>query len=234
MRRLRTVGLAGLVVLVATGGWVWTDYRAWLELGPGGVPYNFYGWLQVTRFRLDMHDPLDSSRFDARIGLPGDVATLENLPPRAGTRPRIDPHPIPHRQRDQFGTDATRQAQKAMFDRTVAGRPDVLMYRKSVFELRNDGVFLRDPAKANPTAKAESEVGHIHPSDGSMHMTLSPSDAKRVIALGWGELHGLSGAEGGRLPATYMMLYSPRNADELVATERILQAAVAFEVAVPR
>lgn len=45
--RKKITGLV-LLVVVALAGWVWLDYRSWLALGPGGVPYNLAGWAQVT------------------------------------------------------------------------------------------------------------------------------------------------------------------------------------------
>jgi hypothetical protein len=37
------------------------------------------------------------------------------------------------------------------------------------------------------------ELAHIHLSEGSLHVALSPQDARRVIEKKWGELHRLSG-----------------------------------------
>ena len=54
---------------------------------------------------------------------------------------------------------------------------------------------LRTVLVGNPAMMpiTHAEIGHMHPTDGSMHMILSPSDAKVVIESGWGELHGLAG-----------------------------------------
>lgn len=40
---------------------------------------------------------------------------------------------------------------------------------------------------------SQHELAHIHITEGSMHITLSPQDARRVIQQGWGELHRLAG-----------------------------------------
>lgn len=216
-----------LLVLLAVAGWGWMDYRSWLALGPGGVPYNLAGWAQVTWMRLGAHDPFDMSLFEVHIGTAQDMAVLGPLQTRAGARPHVDPHPIPHRQTDQHGDEQARVALKELFDREVTGHADLLHYKKSHFEQRNDAIWLREPQKGNPAARAQGEIAHIHPSDGSMHMTLSPSDAKQVIGARWGELHTLAGATD-RLPATYVMLYSPRDSDERAVIEQILQAAVRY------
>jgi len=31
--------------VAAAGAWVYRDYQNWLALGPGGLPYNFNGWM---------------------------------------------------------------------------------------------------------------------------------------------------------------------------------------------
>jgi hypothetical protein len=216
-----------LIVVFGVGIWVWMDYRSWLALGPGGVPYNLDGWAQVTWMRLWKHDPLDTSIFEKNIGKEWDVRGLGELPKRGGDRPHIDPHPIPHRQKDQFGDEQMRQELRQIFDREIADNGQLLIYEKSHFERRNDAVWLREPNRGNPNTRAQGEVAHIHPSDGSMHMTLSPSDAKKVIEAGWGELHSLAD-DNGRLPATYTMIYSPRSKEEVEVAEQILEAAVKY------
>jgi hypothetical protein len=73
----------------------------------------------------------------------------------------------------------------------------------------------------------------MHPSDESMHMTLSPSDAKEVIEKGWGELHGLYGQQfngNDALSDTYMMIYSPRDKKELMVVKGILNAAIKYNI----
>lgn len=219
--------LAILAVILGAAIWGYFDYQSWLALGPGGVPYNLNGWAQVTWMRLWKKNPLDTAHFEQSIGKEGDSQGLSELPRREGNRPHIDPHPVPHRQKDQFGDEQTRQALQQIFDNEIANNAQLLTYQKSHFERRNDAIFLREPKKGNLTTKAQGEIAHIHPSDGSMHMTLSPSDAKKVIEAGWGELHSLAG-EDGVLPATYMMIYSPRNKEENAVAEQILKAAVKY------
>lgn len=226
--------VTGLVLLTVLGiaAWVVVDYRSWLALGPGGVPYNFAGWAQVTRMRLGSHGPFDMSLFEREIGTARDRPLLGVLSARAGARPRVDPHPIPHRQTDQHGDAPARAALQALFDRAVAERSELLHYQKSHFENRNDAIWLREPQQGNPATRAQGEIAHIHPSDGSMHLTLSPSDAKKVIDARWGELHTLAGVND-RLPATYTMLYSPRDNDERAVIDQILRAAVSYAAGEP-
>ena len=68
------------------------------------------------------------------------------------------------------------------------------------------------------------EFAHLHPaSDGSLHMTLPPDAVDRVIENGWAERHPLAGQHG--LPANIVMVYGPRDADELEVVEELVRAS---------
>jgi len=60
-----------------------------------------------------------------------------------------------------------------------------------------------------------------------MHVTLHPADAKLVIEKGWAQRHPL--ARGGWLsrfvPEGFMMVYAPRNEEEVEVVMRIVRAA---------
>ncbi len=226
--------IVGVGIGALLGGiWAYRDYRSWLALGPGGLPYNLYGWLRVTWLRLRKRNPTDTLIFEPWIGRAGDRRVLDALPIRAGNRPHVAPHPIPHRQLDQHGGANARHAQQQHFDQQVAQNSHVLSYRTSHFERRNAAIFLSQLALAPRHAQdAHGEIAHIHPSDGSMHMILSPSDAKTVIDTGWGERHPLAGVYAG-LPETYVMIYAPRTPEENAMIARILEAAVAYAAGTP-
>ena len=231
-RTKMTIGVAGVAAL-GGGIWAYRDYHSWLALGPGGLPSNLYGWVKVTWLRLMKRNPIDMAILERSIGREGDMRALDALPRRAGSRPRVDPHPIPHRQTDQHGSEEARQAHHQIFDQQVAHHPHLLSYRKSHFERRNDAICLRDPDQAQRQAQdTHGEIAHIHPSDGSMHMILSPSDAKTVLEAGWGERHPLAGVYAG-LPETYMLIYAPRNAEENAVLAGMLGAAVAYAAGTP-
>lgn len=175
-------------------------------------------------------DPLDLSVLRTGIGAPDDVRTLSDLPRRRGRRPRVGPHPVPHRQLDEHAPAAVLRSLEAVFDAKVAAEPSRLTYAQSYFEKHNRAVTLRCPECGHDDARAtRGEVGHIHPSDGSMHMILGCSDAAAVIAAGWGERHGLAGVTLG-LPLTYMLIYATRDAHEVDVVARILDAAVTHMV----
>ncbi len=71
------------------------------------------------------------------------------------------------------------------------------------------------------------EFAHLHPpSDGSLHMTLPPAILDAVIDNGWAELHPLAGKDG--LPANIMMVYGPRDEEELAVVADLVRASHAF------
>ncbi len=204
------------------------DYQAWVALGLGGIPHTFEGYQAVKKLEQQMKDPLDIGRIAGDIGLKGDVKVLKNLPKRKGTKPVIAPFAVPHRQVDQHNDSTVRELQKKIFDDQVANPAYNLQYKLSYLEKNSPGIFLKDSVSGNQTIVpiSHAEVGHIHPTDGSMHIILSPSDTKEVMEKGWGELHGLAGQ--GRAAKTYLMIYSPRNEKELGITRQILEAAVKY------
>lgn len=223
---IKPTGRAWLAAATATGAacWAVADYRRWRRLGPGGLPASWGGWLTTTRLRLQMRDPLSTVPLLARLGEQGDRARLSDLPRRVGRRPRIAPHPVPHRQLDQHAPPPARALLEARFEAVVAANPARLVFAQSHFEKRHRAVTA--PARRCADAVAtHGEVAHIHPADGSMHMVLGPSDCCDVIRAGWGERHGLAGVALA-LPPTYTLIYAPRTAAEVPVIARILAAAV--------
>ena len=172
-----------------------------------------------------MRDPLAVAPLLARVGEASDQPRLDDLPPRPGERPRMAPHPVPHRQLDQRAGDAALAALQAVFERAVTADAERLTFAQSWFEKRNRAITARTCGCADAHA-SHGEIAHIHPADGSMHMILGPSDALAVIRAGWGERHGLAGIALG-LPLTYTLIYAPRDDRDIAAIERILAAAIA-------
>lgn len=232
-----TPGKIAALTLGASAGalamWAYRDYRKWLALGPGGLPYNFNGWMTTTWMRLQQCDPLDTFGLADLPGVPEDVACLHDLPSRRGHRPSVGVHPVPHRQLDQLPDDAMKPRIEALFDATVERHVGLVEYQLSYFEKRNRAITLREPESGHADARASrGEIGHVHPSDGSMHMILSRADARAVIESEWGERHPLAGIMLA-LPATYLLIYPPREKVELLVTGRILDAAIAHMALLP-
>jgi len=73
----------------------------------------------------------------------------------------------------------------------------------------------------------EREFAHLHPGrDQSLHATLPPDLAEAAIAAGWAELHPV--ARMGYIPPTTVMLYAPRDLDELEVVYGLILASCRF------
>ena len=206
--------------------WAYRDYRKWRALGPGGLPDNFRGWMTTTWMRTRKRDPIDTGRFSKLMATFGDRSFLDGLPMREGVRPAMAVYPVPHRQLDQIPSSEMKRKLEEIFNDLVSRRSDLVQYQLSFFEKRHQAVFLRRPDSGHAHARnSQGEIAHIHPSDGSMHMIFSPSDARKIIQAGWGESHPLAGVLLG-FPDTYLLVYPPRSEHELGVTTRLLDAAV--------
>lgn len=136
--------------------------------------------------------------------------SLNNLPRRNGPRPGTTPS-NPHTQLEQIA-------------------PVDLQDRARDYALSLSGVR-RGPSRVSvpgaiafymdsPAAERRipdilgGEWGHIHPhSDGSFHLNLPTKVAELLIDAGWAEYHTLVGK--GMLPPIVVMVYGPRDEDEL-------------------
>lgn len=209
----------------ALGAALGADYERWYGLGPGGTQHNVLGWLEVTYLRSKKRETTSVTPYRAHIGEEFDGHWLPALAARVGPRPRIASHPIPQRQQSQPGDLRARVAVGEMFDAQIKG--DVC-YEASHFEKRNVALTLAAPSRAHSIARStHGEMAHIHPSDGSMHMIFSPSDACAVLEAQWGERHSLAGVTRD-LPLTYILIYAPRDLDEAAVTGQLLDAAVGY------
>ena len=71
------------------------------------------------------------------------------------------------------------------------------------------------------------EFGHIHPEhDGSLHVTLPDDVRNEVLDGGWGEPHPL--VARGLVPASVVMLYGPRDPEEVEIVWALVQESHRF------
>lgn len=208
MKRAGTVG-ALVGAAGAAAAWVAKDYRRWRALDPVDVPATPVGWAIVSGLRLRARDPL---RWRDRGS--GDVSRgLVQLEPRPGGRPAVDPHPIPHRVLEQHADQVSTAALAAVLAE-FEERPE-LETRPSAHSRGRTALAVRGGA----------EIAHLHPADGSMHVALSPLDARVVVARRWGEFHPLAGVARG-LPEGWVLLYPPQDPSAVEPLRAILAAAV--------
>jgi|SRR5918999_2659386 hypothetical protein len=68
---------------------------------------------------------------------------------------------------------------------------------------------------------------HIHPMpDGSLHAALPPEVAQEAIRKGWAEQHPV--ARTGYIPQNVVMIYAPRDAQEIEIVARLVDEAYRY------
>ena len=143
---------------------------------------------------------------------------------RSGTRPATSPE-IPHEQLDQTPS-LTIQAE--LWRRMIA-LPGVTVgpSKKSVPTTRAlhlDQAMARGPREAFIDG---TEFAHLHGNhDGSLHAALPREIADNAVAQGWAEVHPL--VHKGRRPPNLVMLYGPRDTDELETIWQLVKTSYEF------
>lgn len=234
------VSATGAVVLGAVFV-AYQDYRSYVALGPHGLPATFRGWYrQLQMSRQSRKDTTVPAPYDFGLvaGSHDDTNYLpekhsEALSWRLGNKaPQIPGFVAPQRQLTDQATAATKQAMYGYLDALAGANSEVLQIQTSVLEGPVPAMGMKgfaamaDSIKPTVLKLTRGELCHIHPPDGSTHLILSLADQKRIIELGWGRRHRLSG--GGILPWNYTFIYAPRNQDEIDVWKRIVVAAAMF------
>ncbi|KAK1982793.1 hypothetical protein LZ30DRAFT_589802 [Colletotrichum cereale] len=231
--------LAAVLTSVSTAALAWAvrDYRAYIALGPGGVPHNLGGWLFVTLGIRPFALSRASATWTGDYPDEGAHDDVEGLPPRKGDRAQLGGI-VPHRQLSQHAPERMREYIGNLFANAVAQNPTLVESKISLYERNNSALFVAPAVLASPsppaTARtARGEISHCH-GDLSVHMYLAPADAKRAIAKGWAERHRLARPTGTllagryRIADTYLMIYGPRDDDEMDALAVLLKNGIRF------
>ena len=143
------------------------------------------------------------------------------LPRRSGSRPRTTPT-NPHTQLEQNPQpEMVKELARRVFALPgVEERPSAI----SVPGAR--ALWLRDGVPSGPREAfmIGREFAHIHPMpDGSLHAALPPESAQEAISKGWAEQHPV--ARMGYIPQNVVMIYAPRNAQEIEVVAGLVVAA---------
>jgi hypothetical protein len=144
-----------------------------------------------------------------------------NLPERSGPRPDTGPA-MPHQ---QLSENAPAELQEELW-RRMSALEGVRTGRSGVSLPETRALHLDPELAIGPPEgfMVGTEFAHLHgPDDGSLHMALPPEVARAAIDRGWAELHPL--ARAGRLPETLVMVYGPRDADELETVWSLVTAS---------
>jgi hypothetical protein len=88
--------------------WLRKNYRQFLDLGPGGLPYNVFGWLVALAITPLGRETLSTGEYDTD---PNKETWLDpsKILRRRDSRPRLGWHIAPHRQVEQFSTEEFRK-----------------------------------------------------------------------------------------------------------------------------
>jgi hypothetical protein len=215
----------------ALGIFVVQDYVSWKSFGVGGSPPNPFGYLRshlVGMFNfLTLYDRRNVSSLSA-TSTPRYIYE-KDLPARQGLPVKIRYPPLPHRQVPETlapeQNDLVMQKLSCIIPNIASSRPDLFEIRPSDAEGGStDALYARaDIPKLNPIAQKpfytiDREIAHVHPQDRSLHVWLSDADAKAVVEKGCGERFVVKFA-----PSGYVMVYAPRNEDEVKILEKIVK-----------
>lgn len=145
---------------------------------------------------------------------------------RSGPRPRTTPT-NPHTQLTQ---NAPPELQERVFA-FASALPGVIVGPSAVSVPGARAFHLPDRTDgAREGFMVGREFAHLHPPrDGSLHMALPLDVVDRVIGNGWAERHPLAGRYG--LPGNIVMVYGPRDEDELAVVEELVRASHALATA---
>jgi len=148
-----------------------------------------------------------------------------DLPQRAGSRPRTTPT-NPHTQLDQQPANPRLAEELA---RRVFALPGVVEEPSGISVPGARALVLAPDEPAGPPEAflIGREFAHLHPApDHSAHAMLPPEVVREAIDAGWAELHPV--ALRGLIPETAVMLYAPRDDDELALVETLIGASRQF------
>jgi hypothetical protein len=152
-----------------------------------------------------------------------DVAT--ELPWRRGPRPRTT-STFPHSQVDQQPDDLGPREGLA---RRAFSLPGVIERPSCVSVPGARALVLADDQPVGPATAfiAQREFAHLHPGpDWSLHLALPDATADLAIERGWAELHLIARSED--LPGSVVLVYAPRDQDEVDAVWALVQASCEY------
>ena len=150
---------------------------------------------------------------------------MNNLPNRRGNKPTTTPS-NPHMQLDQQPNDPL------IIEELMEWAFSLPHINREYSKISVPGA----QAMCLPTDKvcdacnafmSGTELAHFHPHpDYSMHISLPLADANLVIDKAWGELHPV--VRTGWLPPYFIMLFAPRDTDEMEIAKKILLRSYEF------
>lgn len=205
--------------------YIHTDYHHFLSLGPGGTPSTPLGYLKIKLLSLiSLRNPYRPLPIPPHFRPQTGYLTPSSIPLRPGSQRPLVLGIAPQRQKTQRSSPGVYAELVRRMRGLASDKRNQLIERTSCFEKHSQGLFATVPI----TRTCGGEVCHAHPSDGSLHLTLHPADAKVLLEMGWGERHPL--AKGGWfrrfVPREFVLVYAPRTEGEVKVVMEVVAAAV--------
>ena len=154
------------------------------------------------------------------------LSTLQRIPNRPGPSPTAT-FEIPHQQLNQ---PAPIVVQEELIT-AVAALPNVLLWGSPNSLPGAIGWILGESLDTDEKGDliAGSEFGHQHRNEvGSMHLSLPAAASQIVLEKGWAVLHPFSTVIHGSRAVDYLLVYAPRDNEDLKIVWLIVQASYAF------
>ena len=152
------------------------------------------------------------------------MRTPLKLPKRTGPAPKTLGR-LPHSQLTQHGPDE-------IIDKLHAwcfALPNIDNEASGISVPGSRALILQNGVPGNKAAfMIGREFAHIHPKpdNGSMHLVLPAEDVAEIKSAGWGEDHYL--VTQGQWPTGLVMIFSPRDEDELAVVTQIVARSYEF------
>lgn len=220
----------GIAAVSLAGIAFWIDFTSWKSAGTGGTPPTLQGYLKIRRWGLYLlykrQNLLDASAIpDTGLSYLDDTLISH----RVGLRPKLTRWTLPQR---QYPDTITSKGREILLDipshfANTAPYSNYLSTRPSKTEGGTGPAIYVNPDvdTINPNAsKIFYEVAHVHPQENSLHVYLSPRDAKVVVERGWGQMFPVTWLA----PPSWVMVYAPRTEEEVGIVREIVRAACCF------
>ena len=110
-----TASLTALAAASVTLAWLRSNYLEFKALGPGGLPYNFRGWLIALLLKAVSRETLSCGEYDQDPDQNTWFDDHDSIPVRAGVRPRYGFHVVPARQLDQIPSKESMQVSRVRY-----------------------------------------------------------------------------------------------------------------------
>ncbi|KAH0842991.1 hypothetical protein AYO21_03294 [Fonsecaea monophora] len=213
------------------------DLKPFLSTKPGkalevSLQTAFERFLNV----LSVSDPLSPPTSPTTMSSRG---YLESIPYRRGSRPEVEgiSSPIQKTQLPPWEEKDVEDSLRNLIIDIPSRYPQSTYLGRSTFEPESP-ISLYARHRVFDETKYYGEILSANTEDGFIHSTLHPSDVKIVIEKGWGQRHPLSGRVGSRfmrlfsanqpshVEGSQVLLYAPRDQDDLEVIQNIINAAV--------